>query len=113
MLEKLRKLNSKRLSEGVSFARDQSEKTDRRKIQVLQHCEFRKRLLLKFQFDDDFSVPDLDKTETYHYLAVPQDFARFIKKHHFYEVAFDLPEKEFIANHFIHFGKLIRAVRRF
>lgn len=118
LMEKLRAIKNKRLAQGCNYAKniaktDESLLSKQRKIEVIESCDFRRRFLLKFKFADDFSLPDLKKDAQQHFLVVPPDFSKFIKKHRFYDVIFDFPEREFIKNHFVHFTKMIRAGRQF
>lgn len=112
LMEKLREMKSKRLVKGCHYARSKDEAHNQRKIEIIEHCDFRHRLLLSFKFIDDFGTPDPDKPETHNYIVVLPDFSKLVQDHNIYDVIFDLPELEFIANHFVHFGKLIRAGRR-
>lgn len=115
LMENLRALKNKRLVQGCQYARsDEGLVSKQRKIEVLSFCEFRRRLLIiKFRFIDDFDSFKLKKDEPQHFLSVPPEFSKFFKQHSFYDVIFDLPEQEFIKNQFVHFGRMIRAGRRF
>lgn len=114
LMESLRAIKNKRLAQGCKYARnDASLSLNQRKIEVIESCDFRRRFLLKFKFADDFSLPDPEKDAQQHFLVVPPDFSKFIKKHRFYDVIFDFPEREFIKNQFVHFTKMIRAGRKF
>ena len=111
LMEKLRAIKSKRLIEGCHYAKSKEETSNQRKIEIVEYCNFRRRLLLSFKFIDLLEPPDFDKEETHHYIVVSPDFKKLIEIHKVYDVIFDLPEREFISNHFIHFGKMIRAGR--
>lgn len=109
LMEKLREMKNKRLSKGCHYLKSKHEDPNQRKIEIKEHIIFRRRLLLCFRFIDDFETPDFDKAETYHYIVTTTDFGKFIEQHTVYDVVFDLPEQEFLNNHFLHFGKLIKA----
>lgn len=111
LMEKLREMKSKRLAEACNYTKIDAHVNHQRKIQVLECSKFRRRLLLKFTFCDDLDVIDLDRAEEHHFMVVPLDFEIFLQQHLYYDVAFDLPEREFIENHFIHFGKMLKAGR--
>lgn len=111
LMEKLRMMKSKRLSEGCHYAKSGGEMSNQRKIEISEYCDYRRRLLLGFRFIDDLELPDADKAETHHYMVVSKDFHQFIERHTIYDVIFDLPKREFISNHFLHFGKSMKAAR--
>lgn len=111
LVERFRILTNKRLIEGCNFVISR-ETSNHRKIEIIENCFFRRQLLFKFRFIEDFETPDFDKLETHHFAIFPYNFHKFIEQHVTYEVAFE-SEREFMSNHFVHFGKLIKAARRF
>jgi hypothetical protein len=111
LLEKLRVLSNTRLANGCAFAKSNVAQKNQRKIQVIQHCEFRRRLLIMFRFTDSAGIPELE--EKTHLMTLSSEFNSFLSKHSFYDVIFDLPQQEFAPNHLVHFCKLIKAAKMY
>lgn len=113
MLEKLRALQHKRLMDGCSFAASNCEEANQRKIEIIQHCKFRRRLMVEFKFIDGFESRILEDSEIRHFMDVPLDFEALVCKHSFYDVVLDQLEREFIPSHFMHFCKMIKASKKY
>jgi hypothetical protein len=108
LLEKLRTLKNKRLMDASSFAKSSLQRTNQRKIQVIQHSPFRRQLLVNFKFIDELATD-----ENHRFMVLPLDFTSFITKHCFFDVVFDLTPQEFQPKHLMYFGKKLRAARQF
>lgn len=109
-MEKLRLAKSRRLALASKFAGSKATTSEQRRIKVIEFERFRRRVLVKFEFADG------DKSETgapseHNFLVLADEFKTLLQQHQFYEIVFDLPRKEFLKHHFIHFGQLIRAGR--
>ncbi|CRK94871.1 CLUMA_CG008363, isoform A [Clunio marinus] len=112
LLEKLRNLKSKRLARASEFAKTNEGSHKKRKIEIIEHCIFRRRILIKFNFVDFLESPQ-DESEIHRFMAVPLEFKKFITKHSFYVVVFDIKEIEFLENNFMYFCKLFRAEKMY
>lgn len=113
LLEKLRMAQHKRLAEGCSFAGNNHANVNQRKIQVLNHCKFRRRLVLEFKFFNVFELPNPEEFNQRFFMDVSLDFEPFMGKHAVYDVAFDQRTQEFMPSHFMYFCKMIKAAKEY
>jgi len=111
LLEQFLMAKTNRLIGGCHYAKAEDDSKNQRKIEIFDHCDFRRRLLISFKFNVDFEIIDFEKPLHHHYMVVPLSFQNFLKNHTVFDVIFDLPKREFISDHFIHFGKLFKAGR--
>lgn len=113
LLEKLRTVQHKRLADGGSFAGNNYANVNQQKIQVLNHCKFRRRLMLEFKFLNVFELPNPVEFDQRYFMDVPLDFEQFVGRHAVYDVLFDQRAQEFIPSHFMHFCKMIKAAKEY
>lgn len=113
LLEKLRMAQHKRLVEGCSFAGNNYANANLRKIQVLGHSKFRRRLVLEFKFFNVFELPNLEEFNQRFFMDVPLDFEPLMGKHAVYDVVLDQRANEFIPSHFMYFCKMIKAAKEY
>lgn len=110
LLAQFRLMKNSRQALACKFVQSDETKNEQQKIEVVNYSEFRRRLVIKFNFVDTTNE-DLNAPITHHYLVLPIEFEKLVQLHSFYDVAFDLPPREFLANHFMHFGQQIKAAR--
>lgn len=82
-------------------------------IDIEQITEFRRRLVIRFTFSDDFSEFNISQASRQHFLVIPGCYIKIVKQHSYYTAVFNLPAQEFEENCFVHFGKLIRAKKQY
>lgn len=109
LLEKLRAAKLSRSNDACEFIKSTSDKEPgTRKIEVIEFCEFRRHILLRFKFIDIFVVDEND-----HFLVLPLDFNQLLVKQLSYDLIFDVSAREFLPQHFLHFAKQIKAALPF
>lgn len=108
LLDKLREMKNKRLA--LACQESKETRDNQQKIRVINFSHFRRRLLVKFEFENETNS-DIDAPPEHHFLVLSIEFEKLFKKHSFFNIICDLPRREFLKNHFIHFGVEIQASR--
>lgn len=108
LMQRLRDMKLKRANQGCAYAKDEKSYDQEKKIKVLQHTIFRRRLLINFELVDD---PIYQQINRHHFLVLPLEYKKFIEQHSDYDFVSDLPAQQPSKNYFVHFGKLLKASR--